>query len=68
MDKGLQERWHRNSQELPGYNLTSIGAKVYNVLLLNHIETELEKIPRKRKNGFRTNQNKSSQILTIRQM
>ena len=35
-----------------GITLTSIAAKIYNVLLRNHIEPEIEKILRKNQNGF----------------
>ena len=39
-----------------GITLTSIVAKVYNALLLNRIELEIEKILRKNQNGFQRNQ------------
>ena len=51
-----------------GTTLTSIEAKVYNALLLNHIEPEIEKILRKNQNGFRRKQSALSQILTIRRI
>ena len=44
--------------------LTSIVAKVYNSLLLNCIEPEIEKI----QNGFRRNLSTTSEILTIRRI
>ena len=48
--------------------LTAIVAKVYNTLLLNQIWIEAKKILRKNQNGFRRNQSRSSQILTIHQI
>ena len=45
--------------------LTSIAAKIYNVLLLNHIEPEIKKILRKNQDGFWRNRSTTSQILTI---
>ena len=36
----------------------------YNPLLLNRIESEIEKILRKNQNGFRRNPSTTSQILT----
>ena len=45
--------------------ITSIAAKVYNVLLLNCIKPEIEKILRKNQNSFQGNQSTTSQILTI---
>ena len=39
--------------------------KIYNTLLLNRIEFEIEKILRKNQNGFRRNQSTISQILII---
>ena len=49
-----------------GITLTSLTAKVYNALLINCIEPEIEKILRKNLNGFRRNQPTTSQIITIR--
>ena len=46
--------------------LTSIAAKIYNVLLLNLIEPEIVKILRKNQNRFWRNRSSASQILTIR--
>ena len=40
-------------------------AKIYNTLLLNCIEPEIEKILRKNQNGFRRNQSTTSQIRQI---
>ena len=51
-----------------GITLTSIAAKIYNTLLLNCIEPEIEKILRKNQNGFRRNLSTALQILTIRQI
>ena len=73
MDKGMhppfpQERWPHNCQVVPGYNHTSIVAKIYNALLLNRMEPEMEKILWKNQNGFCRNQSTTSQILTIRRI
>ena len=43
-------------------------AKIYNSLLLNRIQTEIEKILRKNQNIFCRNRSKTSQILTIRRI
>ena len=47
-----------------GITLTNIAAKIYNALLLNCIQPEIEKILRKNQNCFRRNWS-TSQILTI---
>ena len=46
-----------------GITLNSIVAKVYNALLLNYIQPEIEKILRKNQTGFQRNQSTTSQIL-----
>jgi len=51
-----------------GITLTAIAAKIYNALLLNRIQPEIEKILRKNQNGFRRNRSTTSQILTIRRI
>ena len=51
-----------------GITLTSIAAKIYNVLLRNRIEPEIDNILRKNQNGFRRNISMASQILTIRRI
>ena len=48
-----------------GITPTSIAAKIYNALLLNCVEPEIEKTLRKNQNGFQRNRSKTSQILTI---
>ena len=48
-----------------GITLTSIAAKIYNALLCNCIETKIDNILRKNRNGFRRNKFMTSQILTI---
>ena len=48
--------------------ITVIIAKIYNVLLLNHIQPEIEEIFRKNHNGFQRNWYTTSQILTIYQI
>ena len=65
MDKGLhplfpQEKWSRNSQELPMYNPRFHCGQIYNALLLNHIEPEIEKILCKNENDFRRNRSSTS--------
>ena len=51
-----------------GITLTSIAGKIYNTLLRNHIETQIDNILRKNQNGFRRNRSTTSQILTIRRI
>ena len=51
-----------------GITLTSIAAKIYNVLLWNRIVPQIDKILRKNQNGFRRNRSTTSQILTIRRI
>ena len=51
-----------------GITLTSIAAKIYNVLLRNRIEPKIDNILRKNQNGFRRNRSTTSQILTIRRI
>ena len=51
-----------------GITLTSIAAKIYNVLLRNRIVPQIDKILRKNQNGFRRNWSTTSQILTIRRI
>ena len=48
-----------------GITLTSIAAKIYNVLLRNRIEPKIDNILWKNQNGFRRNRSTTSQILTI---
>ena len=59
----LQERRPRNPYR--GTTLSSIAVKVYNALLLNRIQTEIEKSLRKNQNGLQRNRSTISQILTI---
>ena len=51
-----------------GIKLTSIVAKIYNVLLRNRIEPKIDNILRKNQNGFRRNKSTTRQILTIRRI
>ena len=51
-----------------GLTLTSIVAKIYNALLLNHIKPKIMKILWKNQNGFWRNWSTTSQILTICQI
>ena len=51
-----------------GITLTSIAAKIYNSLLLNRIQPEIEKVLRKNQNGFRKNRSTVGQILTVRRL
>ena len=51
-----------------GITLTSIAAKVYNGLLLNRIQPEVEKHLRRNQNGFRKSRSTVGQILTLRRI
>ena len=51
-----------------GITLTCIAAKIYNLMLLNRIRPEVDKILRKNQNGFRTNRSTTGQILTVRRI
>ena len=51
-----------------GITLTSIAAKICNVLLGNRIEPKIDNILRKNQNGFRRNRSTTSKILTIRRI
>ena len=51
-----------------GITLTSIAAKIYNLMLLKRIRPEIEQVLRKNQNGFRQNRSTSGQILTIRRI
>ena len=48
-----------------GVTLSTLAAKVYNVLLLNFIQPEVEKMFKKNQNGFWRNQSTILQIQTI---
>ena len=48
--------------------LASIAARIYNVLLRNHIGPKIDNILRKNQNGFQRNRSMTSQILTIRRI
>ena len=51
-----------------GITLTSIAAKIYNSLLLNRVQPEVEKVLRKNQNGFRKNRSTVGQILTVQRL
>ena len=51
-----------------GITLTPIAAKIYNSMLLNRIQPEVEKILRRNQNGFRKNRSTVGQILTVRRI
>ncbi len=51
-----------------GITLTSIAAKIYNMLLLNRIQPEMEKVLRRNQNGYRKNRSTVGQILTVRRV
>ena len=51
-----------------GITLTSLAAKIYNALLRNRIEPNIDNILRKNQNGFRRNRSPTSQILNIRRI
>ena len=59
---------HGLAKNYRGITLTSIAAKIYNALLWNCIEPEIDNILRKNQNGFRRNRSTTSQILTIRRI
>ena len=63
-----QEKGPLNCQNYRGKTLSFIAAKIYNILQLNLIEPEIEKILRKNRNGFRKKRFTTSQILTIQRM
>ena len=58
----------RIAKNYHGISLTSIAAKIYNTLLLNHAEPEIKKILRKNQNGFHRNWSTTSQNLIIHQI
>ena len=51
-----------------GISLTPIAANVYNGMLLNRIQPEMEKLLRKNQNGFRKSYLTVSQIVTVRRI
>ena len=51
-----------------GITLTPIAAKIYNAMLLNRIQPELEKVLRINQHGFRKNSSTSGQILTVKRI
>ena len=51
-----------------GIALTTISAKIYNTLLLNHIQPALQLILRKNQNRFRKNRSTIGQILIVRRI
>ena len=53
----------RIAKNYRGITLTSIAAKIYNALQLNHIEPKIEKILKKNQNGFRRKRSTTSQNL-----
>ena len=57
-------RWNtpRIVNNYRGITLTSIAAKIYNTLLYNCTEPEIQKILRKNQNGFQKNRSTTSQI------
>ena len=56
------------AENYQGIKLTSIAAKIYNVLQRNSIEPKIDNILRKNQNGFQRNRSTTSQILTIRRI
>ena len=55
----------RLAKNYRGITLTFIAAKIYNTLLRNRIEPQIDNILRKNQNGFRRNRSTTLQILTI---
>ena len=58
----------RLTKNYRGITLTSIAAKIYNALLRNRIEPQIDNILRKNQNVFRRNRSTTSEILTIRRI
>ena len=58
----------RIAKNYRGITITSIAAKIYNALLRNRVEPNIERILRKNQNGFLRNRSATSQILTIRRI
>ena len=58
----------KNAKNYRVITFTPIAARIYNALLLNHIEPEIEKILRKNQNGFHRNWSTTSQIPTIKNL
>lgn len=57
-DLGYTKNYH-------GTTLSCIAVKIYNLMLLNRIRLEMDKILHKNQNGFRPNRSTSGQIMTI---
>ena len=73
MDEGMHIPFPKKgdlglAQNYRGITLPSIAAKIFNALLRNRIEPEIDNILRKNQNGFRRNRSTTSQILTIRRI
>ena len=51
-----------------GITLTSIAAKIFNLMILNRIRPEIDPILCKNQNGFMKNRSTSEHILTIRRI
>ena len=56
------------AKDYRGITLTSIAAKIYNVLLRNCTEPKIKNILKKNQNGFRRSRSTTSQILSIRRI
>ena len=63
----LKEDDLRIAKNYRGITITSIAVKIYNALIFNRIEPEIEKVLRKNQNAFQRNRS-TSQILTIRRI
>ena len=73
MDEGMHPPFPKKgdlglAKNYRGITLTSIADKIYNALLRNHIEPNIDNILRKNQNGFRRKRSTTSQILTIRRI
>ena len=51
-----------------GITLSGIATKIYNSMLLNRIQPEVDKVLRKNQTGFRKNRPTVGQILTVRRL
>ena len=64
---GKRKPFH-HKKNYRGITLTSIAAKIYNLMLLNRIRPKIDLILRKNQNGLQTNRSTTGQILIIRRI
>ena len=63
-----EERWSCQTSNFRGITLTSMAAYIYNALLVNRIQHDMEKILRRNQDGFRKGCPTIGQILTVRRI